>query len=167
MRPARQGGAARALALLLGACPGGPGAGGDDPLGMVPEAEMRAASRQQAAEISDRRITPDEYHASFRRYRECLRAGGYDLRDVRVESDGLYQFGVPDAAVRAGVDEECYLTHWKLVDNLWQIAMQDRSQTTQALRDCLTRRGIAPREDREGIDQQMREAGIAFPDCFR
>jgi hypothetical protein len=87
------------LAVLLGGCssaaPSARSAGGaGDPL---KGADLSGASAAQAGEISDRAATADEYQAAFQRYRTCLKAAGYELKDLEFKNH-VYEFGVPNEA---------------------------------------------------------------------
>ena len=131
-------------------------------------ADLSAASAEQAAEISDREASADDYQAAFQRFRECLSAAGFELTDVEFKNN-LYEFGVPNAAVEDGADEECYRAEFYYVDMLWQSSdlVQNSSETTQLLRECLAERGIEPQDTAAEIDAQLREAGIEPPECLQ
>ena len=118
-----------------------------------------AGSRAQAAEIADGKATARPYHAAFRRYRECMRAAGFELEDVEFKGD-IYEFGVPAAAVEnSDADAECYDREYYFTDTLWQSSdvVVNASETTQQLRRCLQERGIAPEATRADIEAQLRE----------
>jgi hypothetical protein len=82
-------------------------------------ADFSDASDAQAAEISDHEVTVDDYEAAFQRFRECLSAAGFELTDVELKNQ-VYEYGIPNAAVEAGVDEDCYRAEFYYVDVLWQ-----------------------------------------------
>ncbi|QGH69175.1 hypothetical protein [Pseudactinotalea sp. HY158] len=125
-------------------------------------------SAAQAEEISDRVATAEEYQAAFTRYRECLRASGFELEDVRFENHE-YHFGVPNAAVSDGADYECYQAEYRYVDILWQNSdlVQEARDPSPAFRECLQERGIEPAENMNEILEQLREAGIEPPECLQ
>jgi hypothetical protein len=129
--------------------------------------DVSDASEAQAAEISDRAATADEYQAAFQRFRECLSGAGFELTDVALKNS-VYEFGVPDAAVQDGADEECYVSEFRYTDILWQTsdAVQNDSENAQSLRECLRERGIEPGDTLEEMNGQLREAGIEPPECL-
>ncbi len=104
--------------VLLGGCSSAasPEQPADDPL---VGADLSDASAAQAAEISDREVTIDDYQAAFQRFQECLSAGGFELTDVELKNQ-VYEYGIPNAAVEAGADEDCYRAEFYYVDVLWQ-----------------------------------------------
>lgn len=158
-----------AVALLLTGCSSvastEPSVEGTE--GPLTGVEVSDASDAQAAEISDRVATADEYQAAFQRYRECLSAAGFELRDV-VLRNSVYEFGVPNAAVEDGADDECYVSEFRYTDMLWQSsdAVQNTSDTAELLRGCLQERGIEPGGTLEEMEGQLREAGIEIPECL-
>ncbi|WP_336921341.1 hypothetical protein [Aquipuribacter sp. SD81] len=132
-------------------------------------ADLSGISEAQAAEIDDRVATEAENRAAYERYRQCLAAEGFDVpEDPILQSDGTFMGGVPDAAVRSGVDAECYDREWALTDTLFQTRpeFQDAPSRTRWMRECLEERGIAPRDTADGLAEQLREAGIRPADCF-
>ncbi|WP_418605296.1 hypothetical protein [Georgenia sp. SUBG003] len=157
------------LAVLLGGCsssaPSEPPAGGK--ADALTDVDVSDASAEQAAEISDRMATADEYRAAFQRYRECLSAAGFELTDLD-PTGSVYEYAVPDAAVEDGADAECYDAEFRYVDMLWQTAedVQNSSDTAQLHRECLQERGIEPADTLEQMSEQLREAGIELPECL-
>lgn len=156
------------LALLfLGGCSASgleQSADGDDPLG---DPDLSTMSAAQAAEISDRKATVDEYQAAFQRFRECLSAAGFELENVALNNQ-VYDFGVPNAAVDDGADGKCYEEEYKFTDMLWQSsdAVQSGSQTAQFVRECLQEHGLEPADTLDEMSTQLREAGIEPPECL-
>lgn len=135
-----------------------------DPLA---NSDVSDASEEQAAEISDREVTLDEYEAAFQRYRECLSAAGFELRDLRFERH-RYRFGVPGEAVESGVDDECYNAEFRYVDMIWQSSdhVRNSSDTAQFTRECLQDHGIEPADTLDEMDEQLEEAGLEWSDCL-
>lgn len=158
-----------AVVLLLAGCsssaPSEQSAEGAD--GPLTGVDVSDASEAQAAEISDRVATADEYQAAFQRYRGCLSAAGFELSGVEF-TNSVYKFGVPNAAVEDGADDECYMSEFRYTDMLWQSsdAVQNNSETAQLLRECLQERGIEPGDTLEEMDEQLREAGVEVPECL-
>jgi hypothetical protein len=87
----------------------------------VTEPAVPEASSQQLAEIEDGVVTRDEYVAAFNRFIGCMGAAGYDL-STAPQTATVFTYAVPDAAVTDGTDERCYLTQFKQVDMIWQVA---------------------------------------------
>ena len=108
------------LTLLVGGCSSGASAEPASGVGALAGADLSRASEAQAAEIADGKATASEYHAAFQRYRECLRAAGFELEEVQFKGD-IYEFGVPAAAVEnSAADAECYDREYYFTDTLWQ-----------------------------------------------
>ncbi|KRC91041.1 hypothetical protein ASE25_22055 [Terrabacter sp. Root85] len=130
--------------------------------------DLSLASEAQAAEIRDNKVDASEYRAAFQRFRECLSAAGYELGQVELKH-AMYEFAMPDAAVQSGAEKKCYHAEFNFVDILWQTSdgVQNGSQETQHLRDCLRKRGVEPGDTRAKVDMQMREEGVTLRDCFR
>lgn len=158
-----------AAALLLAGCsdsaPSEQADGAEE--GPLAGVDVSDASDRQAAEIRDRVATAAEYRAAFERYEECLSTAGFELRDVEFRNS-LYEFGVPNAAVQGGTDAECYVSEFRYTDILWQStdAVQNNSETAKMIRKCLRRRGIAPADTPEEMNEQLRKAGIEPPECL-
>lgn len=157
-----------AVALLAGcsSADGSEESAGDSD-GPLAGVDVSDASDAQAAEISDGEVTVDEYRAAFQRYRECLSAAGFELVDVEF-SNPLYDYGVPNAAVEEGAEEECYLSEFRYTDILWQTSdhVQDNSETARVFRECLTERGIDPADSVAEMEGQLEEAGIDASECL-
>ena len=115
--------------------------------------------------MADGVVTSEEYQTAFRAYSACLTAAGYDLR-VEDSNGYLVDYGIPDAAVQSGVNDECYGSEFQQVDVTWQLANEDRSATSELLRTCLTERGITPGETAEELYTQLQEAGLAVEECY-
>lgn len=155
------------FALVLGGCSASPESSTSDADNLLQELDLSVASESQAEEIRDHEVTADEYHAAFQRFRGCLSAAGFELRDLELK-DNVYEFGVPSDAVEDGSDIECYLSEFKFVDILWQTSddISNNSETARFYRDCLQRNGINPAQGIEEMNKQLEEAGIAPPDCL-
>jgi hypothetical protein len=122
-------------------------------------------STEQEVAISDGISDTAEYQEGFRRYQACLSAAGYELLDVTQDEYGFISAGIPDAAVQAGVDSDCYVLEWKYLDMYWQLANAINSPTYRLLAACLEENGIEPGETTSEIDGQLEEAGISISQC--
>lgn len=134
-------------------------------------ADLSEVSEAQAAEVEDREATEEEYRAGYERYRRCLSARGFEVvEDPVLGADGTFiGFGLTDAAVRSGADEECYEREWRYTDTLWQSRpeVQNHPSRTRWMRDCLQERGIDPEDTAAELGEQLRQAGIQPPDCLQ
>lgn len=146
-----------AVATLLVGC-AGPAATGT----VAPE----PTTSDQATAIADGIVSVDEYESGFARYRACLEGQGY-LLVIGGKENQSYQFGIPAAAVDSGADAKCYHGEFQQIDVLWQMAHQDTSAGTEAMRNCLRAVGIEPEAKTEEVERQLLEAGIPPQDCRR
>lgn len=131
--------------------------------------DLSVASAAQAAEIADRVASQQEYRAAYGRYRACMSAGGYELEVMPpVLARGVHTFSVPDEAVRSGVDGECYGREFQFTDMLWQgsPAVQEQSEETQRLLECLGQRGVEPRPSTAEGDEPVRAPGTDVEECL-
>ncbi len=158
------------VVLLLGGCSSADSSeqSSEGPDSALRGLDLSEASEAQAAEISDRAATANEYQAAFQRFRECLSAAGYKLTEVRLKN-GVYEFGVPAAAVQGGAETNCYKTEFRYTDMLWQTSdnVQNNSDNAQRVRKCLKERGIEPGKTVQEMGKQLREAGIEPAECLR
>lgn len=131
----------------------------------TPSATGSAASDQQREALADGKVTWDEYKAGFDAYRGCLEKAGYELVSPHVDEFRLMDFGVPDAAVQSGVDDKCYRLHYSGVDDAWQIAHLDESETAQTVKSCLSAAGISPKKRYSDNLDLLEEHGIDVEKC--
>lgn len=146
-----------AVAALLVGC-AGPAQSGTVP------SESRSAD--QAAAIADGVVSADEYETGFARYRTCLEGQGH-LLVIGAKENQSYQFGIPAAAVDSGADARCYDGEFRQIDVLWQMAHQDTSAGTEAMRNCLREVGIEPEKKTEAVERQLLESGISPRNCVK
>jgi len=123
------------------------------------------SSAAQTEAMADGVITREEYVAGWDRYNACMVGAGYYI-DGGNRDAPIILGSIPAAAVDDGTDRLCYEPEFQDIDMAWQIAHEDESETTQALRDCLTAHGIVPAYSRVDVDQQLAENGIDVLDCF-
>ncbi|GIT78934.1 hypothetical protein LLS1_06030 [Leifsonia sp. LS1] len=114
--------------------------------------------------LDDGDVTWDEYEAAFKAYEACLARHGYELDQPHISGD-LMDFGVPSAAVDSGVDDTCYAFNWAQVDQAWQIAHEDTSESAQIVAECLRSHGIVPSEKYTENLERLRGNGIQLGDC--
>lgn len=131
----------------------------------VKEPPIPDASAQQVAELADGEITREEYLAAFNRFSGCMGGAGFSV-PVADPDAVVLKYSITSEAVSSGQDELCYVSQFQGVDMAWQIQNEDTSETTQVLRDCLSRQGIAPADRRIDIDAQLRDAGIDVMTCL-
>ncbi|MBC7277496.1 hypothetical protein [Nocardioides sp.] len=128
--------------------------------------DLSSTSAAQAEEYGDRKITSDEYREAFNRYRECVRAAGFELIDL--DMTGLvYEFGIPDTAAQNGTNDRCYSSEFHVVDMLWQTSdeVEKHSETAQFVKECLQHHGIEPATTMDEMAIQFTEAGIEIAEC--
>lgn len=113
-------------------------------------------SEVQSDALADGKVGRDEYLGGFAAYESCLNEAGFELTAIDLEAT-ILDYAVPDEAVQAGVEEPCYRRHFALIDETWQLANVDSTETTQFLRACLEANGIEPSKDSTKLEQQVRE----------
>lgn len=122
-------------------------------------------SEAQSDALADGKIDRDEYLAGFAAYDSCLNEAGFTLTPIDLDAT-ILDYAVPDEAVQAGAEEPCYRRNFALIDETWQLANFDSTETAQFLRSCLEANGIKPSEDATKLDQQVRdELKISPADC--
>lgn len=124
-----------------------------------------AISSEQRQALADGKVTWDEYKAGFDAYEACLRKAGYELQSPHVDEYRRMDFGVPAAAVDSGDDEKCYRYHYSGVDDAWQIAHLDESETAQNVKSCLRSAGITPKNRYADNVALLEEHGLDASQC--
>lgn len=84
----------------------------------VRRAVLATPSAQQQLELSDGKITLDEYVEAFNRFEGCMAEAGHPMGVVPL-TDGLFHYGLPEAA-EAASDTQCYPREFEDVDIAWQ-----------------------------------------------
>ena len=138
--------------------------GGSDSEEVVPAPSVEISAEQKAA-LADGVAETSEYQEGFRRFQACLLEEGYELRDITEDQYGFINAGIPDAAVKSGLNEKCYEHQWKFLDIDWQMAHSDHSPSTEAMRSCLLAEGITPKENADDVTQQFKDAALSFDEC--
>lgn len=153
-------------ALLVASC-SGTGSGSDD----VPhfdafnaDEDLSLAGPAQREALADGEVTQDEYTEGFERFRACLRAEGYELRDVELVGV-VWQAGIPAEAVDSGVEGECYPREYKFVDMVWQTSHSEETTLLEALRHCLRERGLGVPSTIDEAQQAVAGAGLEEATC--
>jgi len=167
VRPSRRAGAFVGVlvgTLLLAGCGG---SGSDD----VPQfdainadEDLSSAGPEQREALTDGEVTQDEYTAGFERFRACLRAEGYELRDVELVGV-VWQGGIPAEAVDSGVEKTCYDRDFKFVDVVWQTSNQEETSLLDALRYCLQERGLGVPSTLAEAQRAVAGAGLDEASC--
>lgn len=122
-------------------------------------------SAEQAAALTDGAIDYDEYHEGFRRFVACLSARGYEVL-IEEESFDLVNFGVPEAAVDAGDDLECYHAEFQAIDIQWQGDHIETSETAWIMTRCLEDHGLDAPATIAEKDALLRANDIPLEDCL-
>jgi hypothetical protein len=153
-------------ALLVTGC-SGTGSGSDD----IPhfdainvDEDLSLAGPEQREALADGEVTQDEYTEGFERFRACLRAEGYELRDVELVGV-VWQAGIPAEAVDSGVEAECYPREHKFVDMVWQTSHGEETTLLEALRHCLRERGLGVPSTLEEARRAVEGAGLDEATC--
>jgi|GEM_PF-762435 hypothetical protein len=123
------------------------------------------ASAEQLAALADDKITYDEYVAAYRRYASCVAAGGYQIVE-QGQTNQVFHYAVPAAAVDSGVNDTCYDKEFYFVDSQWQVSVEDTSDEARRYAECLNAKGITPAEHAKDRYQQLLDAGIDPQACL-
>ncbi|MGO1409967.1 MAG: hypothetical protein ACTHU7_00905 [Microbacterium sp.] len=107
------------------------------------EIEEPVVSETQAKAVADGVASEQEYREGFQRYQDCMSDHGYEVI-VRSDDDYLIDMRIPGEAVDSGVDETCYELEFSQVDDLWQLANQDKRSDVDALRECMVSNDVVP-----------------------
>ena len=122
-------------------------------------------SPAQAKQLEQSSISYDDYKTAYRRYAACLAAKGYTLMD-NGESNKVLQFGVPDAAVVSGVDDECLNFEFEWIATIWEFGRADYSSQAKAYAVCLEKAGIKPKAKESDKYDQLVRANIDTDECY-
>ena len=114
--------------------------------------------------IADKRITSDEYHAAFERYRACLQRAGFEIV-MGTQIDDTLDYSIPAEAVDSGVDEPCYSSEFVKVDSMWQLAHVDTSESSRMIRECVGARGLPTHASNADNEKELKDAGIPMIEC--
>ncbi|MFT4050726.1 MAG: hypothetical protein QM677_00575 [Microbacterium sp.] len=90
---------------------------------------------------------------------------GYSLVNIE-EADSIISFSLPSAAVESQVADECYETHFRALDQAWQLAHEDTSASADFLRYCLTEVGLDSTGTMQELTKRATEAGIDLAACL-
>jgi len=126
--------------------------------------DLSSAGPEQREALMDGEVSQDEYTAGFERFRACLRAEGYELRDVELVGV-VWQGGIPAEAVDSGVEKTCYDRDLKFVDVVWQTSNQEETSLLDALRYCLQERGLGVPSTLAEAQSAVAGAGLDEASC--
>ena len=115
--------------------------------------------------MKDGKVTYDEYHDGYERYAACMRKAGYPLVEKGMDRS-LIDYAVPSEAVDKGVDKRCYDREFGPLDDAWQLAHVETSESTEILRQCLVKAGIKPGKTRADVDKQIDDNHIDLVACL-
>ena len=107
-----------------------------------------STSAQQEADLSDGRVTHQEYLSAYSRYAGCMAEAGYPMAPVS-GTPPYVSYAVPSAAVDAGADGDCYAREFSQVDRAWQSALDAINSA------CLAAHGVDG--DRMSLQEQLAE----------
>ncbi len=115
----------------------------------------------------DGKITRREYINGFNAFESCMNEGGFQLTSER-EIGGILEFSIPDGAVKGGVDQRCYLTHFAFVDATWQYENSEERAFIERVNRCLgleENRSRAPLTTRIEAEEALAEGGRKISEC--
>jgi len=151
-----------ALAVAVCVSLSGCGASAPPPASGAPQNAMSSA---QKSSLKDGQISHDEYEAGYRRYVACLSKKGYSVINNGEKND-VIDYAVPSAAVDSGADDFCYQREFEQIDNQWQVAHQDTSDTAVLARSCLQAHGVTPKDKLNDMLAQLKAIGITIDQCL-
>lgn len=97
-----------------------------------------ALTTEQSAAVADGNVTQVEYSEAFRRFSSCVGSVGYDVE--RLANRGkLIEYRMLEEAWSTAEVKKCYDSEFSVVDEMWQIANEDSSESNAHLRQCLRR----------------------------
>ena len=115
----------------------------------------------------DGKIARREYINGFNAFESCMNEDGFSLTSER-EVGGIFEFSIPDAAVKSGVDQQCYQTHFAFVDATWQYENGEERAFIERVNRCLGLdggRGVAPLTTRIEAEEALAEGGRNISEC--
>lgn len=122
------------------------------------------ASAAQNAAMEDGIVTRDEYVVAYQRFSACMSEAGFPLVFVDLNKT-VIEYSTTQEAETDGASARCYGREFLEVDQAWQIANEDTSETARVLGECLRARGIAPGATLAEKEVQLEAAGIRLQDC--
>jgi hypothetical protein len=131
-----------------------------------PSWDLSVAGDTQRSALMDGKITRREYISGFNDFESCMNDGGFQLASER-EVGGIFEFNIPDGAVKSGVDQGCYLTHFAFVDATWQYENGEERAFIERVNRCLALdgAGIAPLTTRIEAEEALAEADREISEC--
>lgn len=132
-----------------------------------PRWDLSVAGDTQRSALMDGKITRSEYISGFNAFESCMNEGGFQLTSER-EVGGIFEFSIPDEAVKSGVDQRCYLTHFAFVDATWQYENNEERAFIERVNQCLGLdggSGVAPRTTRIDAEEALAENGRNISEC--
>ena len=158
---------ATAVAVVLAGLLSGCASSNSDTLNRTPlplPTEAAQMSPTQSDAMADGIVTADEYEAGYQRYAACMSNAGYEVHEAERENDVITYFVTSDA-VDSGADGECYNAEFLFVDQTWQVAHENTSESAQVLRECLIRLGFEPAETVPEMTEQFGQNGLSIEQC--
>jgi hypothetical protein len=132
-----------------------------------PSWDLSVAGDTQRSALMDGEITRREYIDGFNAFESCMNEEGFQLTSER-EVAGIFEFSIPDAAVKSGVDQRCYLTHFMFVDATWQYENSEERVFIERVNRCLgldEDRSFAALTTRGEAEEALAEAGRQISEC--
>jgi hypothetical protein len=74
-------------------------------------------------------------------------------------------YAVQDSAVTSGADNRCYVTQYQDVDVAWQTEVENGTQASRSVRECLINSGVTPASTVNDEMDQFNALGRDWQDC--
>lgn len=132
-----------------------------------PSWDLSTAGDEQLDALMDGTVTRREYVSGFKAFEECMNVEDFHLNSVR-EIGGIFEFNIPGQAVKSGVDQRCYLTHFAFVDATWQFENTEERAFIERVNRCLgfdLANTSATPTTRVEAERALSEAGREVSDC--
>jgi hypothetical protein len=124
-------------------------------------------STAQVSELADAQVTRDEYERGFQRFVDCMADAGHEVMSIN-KTEQRIDYVITGESVTDGTDARCYRTEYEALDNIWQTAHADNSETERILRQCFADAGV-PFDgtfDEVWLRFQGAEMPLTLEDCF-
>lgn len=106
-----------------------------------------------------------DYLAAFAAYESCMARGG-DPVTVTNDEGTILEMRIPSEAIASGVDDRCYQTEFKAVNEAWQVANQDQLADNVLLDTCLVDHGLSRPTTRQSKVDALLDAGVDLGSCL-
>lgn len=144
-------------------CAAGCSAGGTNPASGA-ASSLSDISPEQSEVVARGTATNEEYQASFERFVACAAEAGFTISSTGI-SYGVIDYQMTTDASESPEVQSCYAFEFEQVDQMWQVQNEDRSETAEMLKACLSAEGLQVPEHLAERRQAVEEAGLSFDYC--